>query len=235
MAPIVRPREGALLGDVAGRIAPYLPAGTRLERTVSLYFAEGADGWARDDVAAVDLEWFKDDYARLRTLLTHETFHAAQQAARRPAPPGAGAGSPADSVLRGALEQLFEEGTANYVAPTRDLPAAERAAAARAGAALLDTVVAALAEGTADGRAAAQGAVQRGVAGAGPFYWLGAAMSAAIVDALGPRALAATLRDGGVAFAQSYLRAAARSRAAPRLLPSTVAAAVRRLPAPAQR
>ncbi len=212
-------RGPALLDGVAARIAPYLPAGTRLERTVSLFFGDGADGWASNGVAAVDLEWFKDDWPRLRGTLTHETFHAAQAAVRRPSAPAATA---RDSVLRRAAEALFSEGTANWIAPARAMPADERAAAVRLGAARMDSVVAAVERGDA---AAAHALVDRGVAGAGPFYALGEAMTATIVDVLGPAALADVLPRGGVAFVKRHSLAAARRGAAASLLtPRTVAA-----------
>ncbi|GLC26094.1 DUF5700 domain-containing putative Zn-dependent protease [Roseisolibacter agri] len=194
-------RGPALLDGVVARIAPYLPAGTRLDRTVSLFFADGADGWASSGVAAVDLEWFKDDWPRLRGTLTHETFHAAQAAVRRPS---AVAVTARDSVLRRAAEALFSEGTANWIAPARDMPAEERAAAVRLGSARVDSVVAAVARGDVAG---AHALVDRGISGAGPFYALGEAMTATIVEALGPSALADVLPRGGVAFVKRYSRA----------------------------
>ena len=204
---------------------------------MSLYFGDGADGWANDGVAAVDLEWFKDDVARLRATLVHESYHAAQAAVRR-ARPVTPAEPPADGVLREALEALFAEGTATFVAPARAMPAAERAEAVRAGAALLDTVVTQLARARATGSGealqGARDAISRGVSGAGPFYWLGAEMSAAIVAAHGPEALAATLPDGGPAFARAYLRAHARTAArvpgAPALLGPQAQRALAALP-----
>ena len=216
-------REPALLGAVVARIAPFLPAGTQLDRTVSLFFADGADGWASDGVAAVDLEWFKDDHARLRGTLTHETFHAAQSAARRPS---AGATTARDSVLRGAMEALFSEGTANWIAPARAMSADERAAAVRTGAAQLDSLVDAA--GTGD-VARAWALRDRGVAGAGPFYALGEAMTATIVEALGPRTLADVLPRGGVAFVKAYARAIARRATVP-LVSARVLAAAASLP-----
>jgi hypothetical protein len=219
----MRADERSLLGEVEAGLAPYLPPGTRMDRTISVYFADGADGWASGNVAAVDLEWFKDDWPRLRTLLTHEAFHAAQSAVRRPTP----VPSDADSLLREALEKLFAEGTANYVAPARATTAEERAAGARAGGALLDSLVAAAAPGGDPVRARAL--VDRGVAGAGPLYLLGQAMSAAIVEAFGPPALAATLPDGGIAFARRYQAASMRRPGTPPLLPPSVVAALDRL------
>ncbi len=219
----MRAREPALLAEVEAEIAPFLPAGTRLERTASLYFADGADGWTSRGVAAVDLEWFKDDWPRLRGMLVHETFHAAQHAARRPA---ARAASDGEAVLRGALETVFREGTANHVAPSRPMSAEERAAAARAGAALLDSLVAAVRAGDLP---RARALHDRGESGAGPFYSLGAAMTAAIVDALGAPAVAATLPEGGVAFARRYLEAGARRPGGAAMLAPNVADAVRAL------
>jgi hypothetical protein len=219
----MRAGERALLREVEAGLVPFLPAGTRMDRTVAVYFGDGADGWASGGVAAVDLEWFKDDWPRLRATLVHEAFHAAQSMVRRPAPRTADA----DSLLREAFEKLFREGTANYVAPARATTAAERAAGARAGAALLDSLVAATGPGGDPARARAL--VDRGVSGAGPFYLLGQAMSAAIVEAFGASALAATLPDGGIAFARRYRDAVGRRPGAAALLPPSVFAALDRL------
>jgi hypothetical protein len=216
-------RGPALLGAVVARIAPFLPPGTQLDRTVSLYFGDGADGWASSGVAAVDLEWFKDDWPRLRGTLTHETFHAAQAAVRRAS---ASATTGRDSVLRGAMEALFSEGTANWIAPARAMSAGDRATAVRAGAAQLDSLVDAAVAGDV---ARAWALRDRGVAGAGPFYTLGEAMTATIVDVLGPQALAEVLPHGGVAFVKRYARAATRTSAPP-LLSARVLAAAAALP-----
>lgn len=220
----LRAREPALLDAVTARIAPFLPSGTRLDRTVSFYFADGADGWAGSGVAAVDLEWFKDDLPRLRATLIHETFHAAQAAVRRPAAPST---SERDAVLREAAEALFSEGTANWIAPARAMSAEERASAVRTGTALLDSLVAAAERGEV---AQARQLRDRGVSGAGSFYSLGEAMTGVIVDVLGAPALRAALPRGGVAFVGRYLKAVARRPAAPALLTPRVAAALRALP-----
>ncbi len=200
----LRAHQADIVGRVAVAIAPYLPSHTRLVRHLSFYFADGANGWATSHVAAIDLEWFKDDYERLVNLTTHETFHAAQTAARGAQAPEEPSPNP---VLAQAMDVIFLEGTATFIAPPSPRTAEQRAAAIHEGARLLD----AIAHET--NATVAQTALDRGTASAGPFYWLGAAMSQVIVDALGPRALATTLRTGANGFFATY-RAALTKRPA---------------------
>lgn len=222
----LRAHEQALVSVIADSLAPYLPPGAPVSRTVSFYIADGADGWASQGVYAVDLEYVKDDYAGLLGTMLHETFHAVQRAARerRPsAPPPAR--TAADSLFAGALSQLWLEGTANFVAPATARTPAQRDSAAREGALLLDELYGAT-YGVLD-RARAREIVGRGTSGGGPFYWLGAAMSETIVRRRGRQALAELLGASEVEFFEAYLRAAGRQEGwfSPR-----VAAAVRRLP-----
>jgi hypothetical protein len=63
-----------------------------------------------------------------------------------------------------------------------------------------------------------------GVAAGGPFYWLGAAMTRAIVQRLGPTALAEPLENGGVEFFHTYVRASAAQPDALPISAATIAA-----------
>jgi hypothetical protein len=199
----LRANETAVLGYINSAITPYVPAGTRVDRKVSIFFGDGADGWATDSVAAIDLEFFKDDYARLLALLVHETFHAAQSAAAV-ADSAIVIGAPGDSLLRSALDVAYLEGTASFVSPPSvETPAAVAAAAAE-GSRLLDVVY------HPPDAQAAQSALNTGQAGAGPFYWLGVEMSRTIAEALGRPALAATLRSGAGGFLRAYVKAVRR-------------------------
>jgi hypothetical protein len=226
----LRANERAILAVVADTIALYLPAGTAVTRTASFYFADGADGWGANGVAGVDLEYYKDDFPGFLNVVIHETFHSAQTAvrtARPPRPPRAF--SPGDSAMFRALEQLLVEGTANFVAPATVRTAASADSVARAGAAIVEQLHAATLVRFERDRA--RELTQQGVAGGGPFYWLGAAMSRAIATHLGADALANTLTGDGVAFFETYLRAveAARGRAPQYFTPQLVEA-VRRMP-----
>jgi hypothetical protein len=223
----LRAREREIFAHVAREVAPFLPAGARVQRRVSFYFGEGADGWGSSGVVALDLEFYKSDWRRLIELLVHETFHAAQGAVRPQGARSTPATTAPDSALRLAFEYLLGEGTANFVSPARGLTRAEADSIAAAGAALLAQVHAATRDPATYDRAAVRDLLNRGVSGGGAFYWLGAEMSRVIVETLGAPALAATLRDGGVAFVKTYLRALDRSRSAPRRLSSELVATIR--------
>ena len=223
----LRAREQEIFAHVAREIAPFLPAGARVQRRVSFYFGDGADGWGSSGVVALDLEFYKSDWRRLIELLVHETFHAAQGAVGVADTRAAPARTAPDSALRLAFEYLFGEGTANFVSPARALGRAEADSIAGAGAALLARVHAATRDPAAYDRAAVRELLNQGVSGGGAFYWLGAEMSRVIVETLGPAALAGTLRDGGVVFVKTYVRALERSRTAPRRFSPDLIATIR--------
>jgi len=194
-------RAGRMESTVAARLAPYVPEGTRVERTVRFLFADGADGWGIGDVYAIDLEYFKDDVDRLLNTLLHETFHAAQDAVdpgRRAAPESA-----ADSVFLTTLRAIFREGTATHVAPPRAIGEEEYRSQVAEGVRLLGAIHDAAYADTPDlDRARTLHA--RGVRGSGPFYWLGADMARHIERRLGTQALAGTLRSDGAGFVVTY-------------------------------
>ena len=216
--------QRAMLDDVAAQLIPFLPDETTLSRNVALYFADQSDGWGTSDVTALDIDWFKDDYTRLLALIAHETFHAVQHALR---PSREQAAFSSSAQFREGLESIFVEGTASFVAPERATPPQDRAEQARKGSALLDSLLVATFQHADSTRASAL--VNRGVAGAGPFYSLGAVMSKTIVDVLGTQALAGTLRGGGVAFFAAYPRARQAAPAAPGQLSPAVEQAVTQL------
>ncbi|MDB4908894.1 MAG: hypothetical protein JWO05_3678 [Gemmatimonadetes bacterium] len=205
-------------------LSPYLPAGTRIDRRVSFYFDDLSDGWGYNDIAAVPLEYYKDDFARMFNTMVHETFHAAQAAVRRTStPPARRLPTEADSAIAQAFSYVLGEGTANYLAPTLARSAASADSMSRAGAAILAELVAM--RGGDWNAARAQELLNRGVAGGGPFYWLGAAMARELVARDGPAAIGRLLQSDGLAFAQAYI-----SRVRPALLLSEpVREAVRQL------
>jgi hypothetical protein len=191
-----------LTNTVQGMIGPYIPDGTKFDRTVNLLFGDGADGWVSGTgVAGLDLEFFKDDYPRLIDLLAHETYHVAQQAARRPETLASNGSHDAAGIFGHALEDVFREGTATFVASPKKLDAAARAEAVSKG---LDTLQRLAAEADPD---KAQSLGNDGVRGAGPFYYLGAEMARVIVAKGGGKALAETLRCGGLCYFSAYFDA----------------------------
>jgi len=218
--------RAAMLAEVAARIVPYVPNGTTLTRNVAVYFADMSNGWGTNRVTALDIEYYKDDFPRLMDVMTHETFHAAQAAARRdpktPAPIAA-----ADSDFVSGLEEVYLEGVTSYVAEGLDKIRAQTGRVPSEGAALLDSLL--QAPHVPDSAARARALLDHGVAGGGPFYILGAAMSKVIVDVLGRDALANTLRGGGVPFFATYLRAQHRVPSAKHYLSPAVESAVRRV------
>ena len=51
----------------------------------------------------------------------------------------------------------------------------------------------------------------KGVASAGPFYWLGSAMTKVVIDELGEKRLASIIPNGGVTFFATYFEAVNKS------------------------
>ena len=194
--------EQSIFNYINASIAPFLLKNTAFERKVSFFYMEGADGWASGDVTALDLNYFKDDYQKLLPLLVHETYHSGQNAV-----------AVANTIQRkdniqlfvDILNYVFNEGTATYVAPPSIKTDSERVLAIKEGIRLLEGVY----ESTIikfDEHSAMQ-LQNSGIAGAGPFYWLGAEMSRVIVSEQGSKALATTIPKGGIAFFKAYFSA----------------------------
>lgn len=223
----LRAREAAVTAYIAGAIAPWLPEGTTVDRRVALYFGDLADGWAVGapyHVTAVSFEYYKDDWPRFLNTMVHEAFHAAQNAALVGArvPPRA-IRTAGDSALQQAFRYVLGEGTANYVAPALARTPESADSMATLGAALLREL-AALRAGTYD-RARGQEILNRGVSAGGPFYWIGAEMTRAMVAKQGPAAVRRALRGDGVQFVLDYVAATGGNGR----LPASVVAAARAL------
>lgn len=189
------------------RISPYLPQNTKFKRKVSFFYINDADGWASGDVTALDLNYYKDSYEKLLSLLVHETYHSGQNAVSK------------DDETKyeenvqsfvDAVNYLFGEGTATYIEPPTIKTTEEYEIAIKEGIELM--------EGIYDNTISAYDAVRaqelqnKGVAGAGPFYWLGAEMSKVIVDKKGKEQLANIIPDGGVHFFKTYFKAAGKEK-----------------------
>jgi hypothetical protein len=185
-------------------LSPYLPRGTRLERRVSFDFDDLSNGWGSGNIAAMPLEYYKDDYLRMFNTMVHETFHAAQSSVQGSSTrPARMLTSAADTALAQATRTILMEGTANYIAPALARSPASADSMSRVGAQLLSDL-AELRHGTWNG-AKAQEILNHGVASGGPFYWLGAAMARSLVERDGPAAIGRAIQSDGLGFAHMYL------------------------------
>jgi hypothetical protein len=188
-------------------LAPFVPPGTQLDRRVSFYFNDLSDGWGSGTIAAVPIEYYKDDYLRMFNTMVHETFHAAQSTVQATSPrPARQLRTAADTALAQAARTLLIEGTANYIAPAVERTPASADSMTRVGAELL-AELAAMRRTTWDA-SRAQAILNQGVSSAGPFYWLGAAMSRRLVERGGAVAIGRAIASDGLGFARSYLDAA---------------------------
>lgn len=199
--------EEKIFKYINARISPYLPRNTKFKRKVSFFYINDADGWASGDVTALDLNYYKDNYEKLLSLLVHETYHSGQNAVTRNEET-----SYEENVQSfvDAMNYLFGEGTATYVEPPSTKTKEEYEIAIKEGVTLM--------EGIYDHTINTydvdkmQELQNKGVAGAGPFYWLGAEMSKVIVDELGKEQLAALIPYGGVQFFKTYFKAAGKEK-----------------------
>jgi hypothetical protein len=204
----LRRRERDIAAYATAALAPYVPAGTQLDRRVSFYFGDLSDGWGVGSIAAVPIEYYKDNYVRMFNTMVHETFHAAQSAVQT-AEQSAGRlpvralRTPWDTAFSRAARSLLIEGTANYIAPAVTRTPASADSMSLAGARLLSELAAL--RGGAWNATRAQEILNQGVASGGPFYWLGAAMSRSLVERDGAAAIGRVLRSDGLGFARAYL------------------------------
>jgi hypothetical protein len=216
--------QKALENHLEATLAPYVVAGSELQRVIDFTFGDGADGWSSGSTAAIDLEYFKDDYKRLITTLTHESVHGMHTQFQQQS----GAydiialleeqqASPMMVVFATALDNVYREGIATLIAPPNKLPDAEQVKRASQGAAQLDSLATiyydAVRKGLDEGEAFDQLVSKmriirsQGVQGAGPFYWLGKQMAQAIEDKGGKAALAQLLREDALVFFDAYRQA----------------------------
>ena len=191
--------EESIFEYINASISPYLPADTKFSRKVSFFFINGADGWSTDGVTAIDLNYYKDDYKKLFPLLVHETYHSGQSAVAINS--SIEREESAQSFIE-AIDYLSMEGTASYVAPPAVKTKLEKTNAVEEGIELLEgfytnTIV------DYDAKKS-QEMFNKGIASAGPFYWLGAEMSKVIVDEVSSDKLAETIPHGGIAFFKAY-------------------------------
>ena len=201
--------KSALLEHVLADLQDYAPPDIHFSRKVSVLFCSGADGWSSDSIAGIDLEFFKDDYARLRRLMAHETYHVAQETEQHEADED----NSLDGIWARGLDVLYREGTATFVAAPMTLSEEQRKPKIERAVVLLQELEQAVFVDK-DGERAAK-LVDEASSGAGPFYWLGAAMSRSIVDEGGAPALAAVLPQGSKGFILAYEKALADGKLKP--------------------
>lgn len=198
-------RAGDLERTVSGMVGPYVPEGHHVERVVHFLFADGADGWAADGIAGIDLEYFLDDYRRLLDLLAHETVHVVQAAVALP--DTSKPVSEAEALLDATLATLLGEGVATHIAPPRQVDRERYLELVAEGTDILDRIHDALHGAAPPDFVGARELLDAGVRGSGPLYWLGAEMARRIETELGRDALAGTLLGDGAAFVRTYLHA----------------------------
>ena len=195
--------EQAIFKYINASISPFLPENTGFNRKVSFFYINDADGWASGDVTALDLNYYKDNYEKLLPLLVHETYHSGQHAVANDEETNY---EEQVQAFVQVMDYLFGEGTATYVAPPASKTKEEYELAVREGIDLLEGIY----NNTIQNYDAAKTRelLNKGVAGAGPFYWLGAEMSKVIVEELGKEQFAAIIPHGGVQFFKTYFKAA---------------------------
>lgn len=204
---VISDNERAIFNYINASIAQYLPPDTKFSREISFFYINGADGWATDNVIAVDLNYFKNDYKKLLGLMIHETYHGGQNAV-----------SLTDSIEHEenvewfivGMDYLFAEGTATYVAPPQEKTKEDKEVAIRRGVQLVEEIYNNTQSDFDVDKIITF--INEGVASSGPFYWLGEEISRIIVDELGKEKLASIIPYGGISFIKAYLEAVNKSK-----------------------
>jgi len=212
----------ALANAILSRLAPYAPANASFEDRFAFAVGWGIRGWATEASGGLNIEHVKDDIAHLLETLVHETYHRLQAHVAL-AHPGMDKidfdritsypfEQAADARLYRALAYVMLEGSATYVAavtgPTGAHPAAWKNDMTL-GLDLIERVEALPADADDE---ATDGLLNEGLRSNGPFYGLGAQLSANLVASAGPQALGVALIGGAPTF---VLRALAGREAAP--------------------
>jgi len=195
---------------ILGQIGIYIP--TDIDFVDNLAFAIGwaINGWATRNTGGINLEHFKDDFDRMLTTLTHETFHRLQLTLC-PADPR-NEGDDFDRITNYALENRCDEalyrvlsyialeGSATYIGEEKLNPAWNEAT--EPALVLLSKILDALEPDTLE---EIDGLLTEGLKSNGPFYGFGALLSDAVVRAEGPQALGLALQSGTPHFVQKGL------------------------------
>lgn len=203
----LKDNEQSICNYINASIAPYLPTSTKFVRSISFFYINDADGWASNDVAAVDLNYYKDNYEKLLPILVHETYHSGQNAVALN-----------DSIKRptnvkafvDAINYIFLEGTTSYISPPTIKTKLEYDSAVEKGITLLEAIYNCSILNYDAGKT--EKLLNEGIAGGGPFYFMGAEMTRVIIDNLGSEKLASIIPYDGITFFKTYLRAVKKSK-----------------------
>lgn len=200
----------ALAEAILSRMAPYAPPSIRFEDRLAFAVGWGIRGWATEASGGLNIEHVKDDVAHLLETLVHETYHRLQAHValahraidtigfeRITSYPFEQA---TDARLYRALAYVMLEGSATYVAAATG-PSAVNVAAwdhdVAPGIDLIDRIFALPSDADDE---ALDSLLNEGLRSNGPFYGLGARLSANLVADRGPQALGVALTRGAPAF-----------------------------------
>jgi len=204
---VLSKNEEEIFNYINANISPLLPKNTKFNREVSFFFMNGADGWAIGDVTSLDLNYYKDDYKTLLNLLLHETYHSGQNAISKNKEITK---EEPNRSFENTMSYIFNEGTASYLAPPKIISSSETLSKIKQGIALFESYY----KNTIQKHTPkeAQKLKNKGIASAGPFYWMGAEMSRVIVTGYTTKKLASIIPYDGVKFFQTYFKAIKKSK-----------------------
>jgi hypothetical protein len=223
----VRRREPEMAAEAEAAIRPYLPAGLPLPPLLVRFHLGGTWDGRTTDAVYINLSLYNkrglENLPALDALLVHELFHRAHGAIF----PGVEDWSSRQSALYTVLLRMQQEGMARHIEygwlQARAVPGAVDNAhlemyadglrRAPEHARLLADILKAIDAGD---RERARVLAAQGFRSGGPLYALGHAMARGIEAGAGPRALAATVTAGPLAFLRAYDAA---TPAGERLLP----------------
>ncbi|MGM0587884.1 MAG: DUF5700 domain-containing putative Zn-dependent protease [Bacteroidota bacterium] len=205
-------------------LSPYIIQGASVNRVIDFTFGDGADGWGSEQISAIDLEYFKDDYLRLLATLTHESVHAIHSQFQKESNAldithelQRAKANPLMLEFARSLIAVYREGIATHIQPPEQLTEAEQINRASIGASQLDSLAAIYFEASQGGALLGPESADRlrdmrtirnrGTRGAGPYYWLGKEIAQSIEEGGGKVALAQLLREDAMVFFDAYRQA----------------------------
>lgn len=203
----LKANEQLIFDHIKSKILPYLPDTTMFTRNVSLFLISDSDGWGSSGITAIDINYYKDRYDLLLPLLMHETYHSGQEAVAIKEPDYK---VESEKQLVDILNYLFLEGTATYAAPPAVKTDEEYQKAVSKGVELMEKIYQNIS--TSYKGIEVQQLADKGIAGGGPFYWLGAELAKTIENVFGKKHLASIIPYGGLYFMNTYFKATEKSK-----------------------
>ncbi|HEY6902596.1 MAG TPA: DUF5700 domain-containing putative Zn-dependent protease [Puia sp.] len=192
--------ESFVLDLIKARLLPYMPDQAMVNRKVTFFFGQGADGWALGDIAGIDLEYYKDDYQTMLDVLQHETYHSVQDAVKVLSKSNSKEFMPYQHLLN----YIFLEGTATFVADPNRKTTDQYEQASKLGVILFEQATKAFR----DGKTVEMNQLKdKGIQSAGPFYSMGKKMTEEILAGFGPERIKKILPLGGIVFFKTYFDA----------------------------